>query len=225
MARFSTVKESKFGYNEGGGDSIQPPERSPESTVEKMPQGPILDSHPTEFFRDLVRQAMQAQGFEAIEETEYYLVALLENHLRTQGGLLDKPLALTYLEAEAGAPSESFQRFKKVGDTALFVSGLFVDCLERTTVQPAYYVELGQLAYRRIADGGASRVRDMFETLSTRFADLVRVLGTISARELFPSDRDTLRIYRRWLLTRGSRDAAELIRRGLIPGEPSRLHH
>lgn len=190
-----------------------------------MSRAGILESHPTEFFRELVRDAMQAQGFESIEETEFYLVALLESHLRTRGGLLDKPLALTYLEAESGAPTESFQRYKQVGDTALFVSGLFVECLERTVVQPTYYVELGQLAYRRIAEIGAERVREMFDALATQFGDLVRVLGAISTRELFGSDRDTLRIYKRWLLTRGETDAAELVRRGIIPGEPSRFHH
>lgn len=191
-----------------------------------MARAAILESHPTEFFRGLVRDAMQAQGLESVEETEYYLVALLEGQLRTQrGGLLDEPLALTYLEAEAGDPTESFQRYKKVGDTALFVSGLFVECLERTVVQPTYYVELGQLAYRRIADIGAARVREMFDILATQFSDLVRVLGAISSRELFASDRDTLRIYRRWLLTRGATDAAELVRRGIIPGEPSGFQH
>jgi hypothetical protein len=190
-----------------------------------MARATILDSHPTEFFRDLVRQAMVAQRIEPVEETEFYLVTLLERHLRSRGGFLDKPLAITYLEAEAGAPSESFQRYKLVGDTALFVSGLFVDCLERTLVQPAYYVDLGRLAYRRIAELGVERVREMFAALALQFADLVRVLGEISARELFASDRDTLRIYRRWLLTRGPTDASELVRRGIIPGEPSRFSH
>ena len=190
-----------------------------------MSRAAILESHPTEFFRGLVRDAMQAQGIESAEETEYYLVSLLEAHVRKQGGLLDEPLAVTYLEAESGAPEESFQRYKKVGDTALFVSGLFVECLERTVVQPTYYVELGQLAYRRIAEVGAERVREMFDTLATQFADLVRVLGAISSRELFTTDRDTLRIYRRWLLTRGATDATELVRRGIIPGEPSGFQH
>lgn len=190
-----------------------------------MSRTAILDSHPTEFFRGLVRDAMGEQGFESAEETEFYLVALLEAHVRSQGGLLDRPLALTYLEAEAGAPAESFQRYKKVGDTALFVAGLFVDCLERTVVQPTYYVELGQLAYRRIAQGGTDGIREMFDVLATEFARLVGVLGAISTRELFASDRDTLRIYKRWLLSRGDADAAELVRRGIIPGEPSSFHH
>ena len=190
-----------------------------------MSSATILESHPTEFFRELVREAMQAQGVRSPEETEFYLVSLLARHLRTHGGLLDKPHALAYLEAEAGAPPESVQRYKMVGDTALFVAGLFVECLERTVVQPSYYVSLGQLAYRRVSETGASRVREMFDALATQFTDLVRVLGEISTRDLFPSDRDTLRIYRRWLVTRGALDASELVRRGITPGEPSRSRH
>ena len=42
-----------------------------------MSQAAIVESHPTEFFRDLVRNAMSAQGVESREETEYYLVDLL----------------------------------------------------------------------------------------------------------------------------------------------------
>jgi hypothetical protein len=190
-----------------------------------MAQANILEAQPLEFFRDLVRDATEAQGLQTSEETEFYLVSLLARYLRAQDGLLDKPLALTYLEAESSPSVESVPRFKLVGDTALFVTGLFMECIERTLVQPSYYVMLGQLSYRRISEIGTSRVRDMFQTLATRFSDLVRVLAEISTRDLFPTDKDTLRIYRRWLLTRGAGDAAELVRRGIIPGEPSRLRH
>jgi hypothetical protein len=190
-----------------------------------MDHKPIIDSHPTEFFRGLVQEAMQAQGFSSREETEYYLVQLLERHLRMRGDLLDKPLALLFLEATNVAGMERFQRLKLVGDTALFILGLFADCLERTVVQPVYYVSLGQLAYRRVADVGSPQIREMFEDLATQFTDLVRVLGEISTRDLFASDRDTLRVYRRWLLTRGAVDASLLVRRGIIPAEPSKSHH
>jgi hypothetical protein len=169
---------------------------------------------------------MVAQGLGNAEEMEYYLVQLLERHLRMRGDLLDKPLALVFLEATSGAPAERFERLKWVGDTALFVSGLFTDCLERTLVQPSYYVGIGQLAYGRIAASGDRPLRDMFAELAARFTDLVRVLGEISARDLFSTAQDTLRIYRRWVLTRGAADADQLVRRGIIPGEPSsKLRH
>jgi hypothetical protein len=188
-------------------------------------QGPIIDSHPIEFFRELVQDAMQAQGVSSGEETEYYLVQLLRHHVQMRGDLLERPLALEYLEASSGGRVERFNRLKGVGDTALFIAGLFADCLERTVVQPGYYVELGQMAYRSAAGMGAPQVREMFADLAMQFLDLVRVLGEISTRELFASDRDTLRVYRRWLLTRGALDAALLVRRGLIPSEPSKSRH
>ena len=50
----------------------------------------------------------------------------------------------------------------------------------------------------------------------------VRVLTEISAQELFRRDQDTLRLYKRWLHTRGSREADLLVRRGLIPWAPNR---
>jgi hypothetical protein len=187
--------------------------------------GSIIESHPTEFFRELVRGAMEVQNVNAGEETEYYLVQLLQQHLRTQGDLLDRPLALEFLEASNVGGVERFQRLKLVGDTALFVAGLFADCLERSAVQPDYYVELGRLAYRRVSGVGNRQVRAMFADLAGQFLDLVRVLGEISTRDLFASDRDTLRIYRRWLLTRGAHDASLLVARGIIPAEPSKARH
>lgn len=191
-----------------------------------MPErGSIIESHPAEFFRGLVQDAMRAQGVTAGGETEFYLVQLLHHHLRMRAELLDRPLALEFLEASSAGGVERFQRLKLVGDTALFVAGLFADCLERSVVQPTYYIELGALAYRRVAGIGSPRVREMFAELAMQFLDLVRVLGEISNRELFASDRDTLRIYRRWLLTRGAQDASLLVARGLIPGEPTGSRH
>ena len=112
-----------------------------------------------------------------------------------------------------------------VGDTALFVSGLFTDSLEGSLVGPSYYVDLGRLAYQGVADTTQRGLRQLFQTLALHFTDLVRVLGEISISELFASDRDTLRIYRRWLLTRGAPDAARLVRRGVIPAEPTKSRH
>lgn len=190
-----------------------------------MPHGAILESHPTEFFRELVQGAMQAQGVQSGEETEFYLVQLLERHIRMRGEILERPLGIAFLEASRTDPAQRFQLLKLVGDTALFVSGLFTDSLEGTLVQPSYYVDLGQLAYQRIADTTQRGLRGLFQTLASHFGDLVRVLAEISVSDLFASDRDTLRIYRRWLLTRGALDASQLIRRGVIPAEPSRARH
>ncbi|MBU6282050.1 hypothetical protein KGQ64_07390 [bacterium] len=186
-----------------------------------MAEQAILETRPTEFFRDLVRSAMRTQQVHGEEETEFYLVNLLAQHVRAEPEILDRPLALSFLEAQGDDGALRFERFKRVGDTALFVSGLFTDSLERSLVQPSYYVELGRLAYQRTAESTRPPLREMFRRLAGHFTSLVRVLGEVSSSDLFASDRDTLRIYQRWLLTRGAVDAARLVRRGVIAGEPS----
>ena len=191
-----------------------------------MTSGHIVATGPTEFFRDLVQSAMQAQRFEpASDDTEYYLVQLLERNVSARRALLQKPLGISYLEAVQTPPPESLHRFQTVGDTALFLVGLFTDSLERSLVQPGYYIELGQMAYARIADLGNKTLQALFSALAEQFQALVGVLGEISTRDLFGGDRDTLRIYRRWVVSRAPADAARLVQRGVIPGEPSRARH
>lgn len=190
-----------------------------------MAEQAILETRPTEFFRDLVRKAMRAQQVDDAEETEFYLVNLLERHVRAEPEILDRPLALAFLEAQGDGGALRFERFRRVGDTALFVSGLFTDSLEGSLVQPSYYVDLGRLAYQHTAESTRPPLREMFRRLAGHFTSLVRVLGEISSSDLFATDRDTLRLYRRWLLTRGAADAARLVRRGVIAGEPTTSRH
>lgn len=177
----------------------------------------------TGLFHHLVRSATQAQRVPVSEHTEFYLVHLLAAFARPPSAdLLAPPLALDYLEALQLPASQRFAKLRRVADTALFVTGLFLDYLETTVVGARYYAALGRSAYARLsADEPRGGMAASFAELSRRFEDFVRVLGEIGDAELFRSDRDTLRIYRRWLLTRGARDAELLMRRGVIPFAPS----
>jgi hypothetical protein len=173
-------------------------------------------------FHRLVRSAIQAQKIPASEHTEFYLVQLLATFARPgRGDLLDPPLAIDYLEAMHLPGPQRFGKLRRVADTALFLTGLFLDYLERTVVGSRYYADLGRSAYARLsADERHDGLAASFEELSLRFEDFVRVLGEIGDSELFRTDQDTLRIYRRWLLTRGPRDHESLVRRGIIPFAP-----
>jgi hypothetical protein len=183
----------------------------------------------TEFFRDLVRHAMRRQEVCSTEETEFYLVKLLEGFSHPQRGWFDRPLALEYLEAFHAPAERRYGQLKRVGDTALFLSGLFVESLHRKVISSDYYIGLGRTAYghlsRLSADVGAAPA-DSFAELAERFPDFVGVLAEISLESLFPGDKHTLRVYTRWLYTRGKRDEQWLIRQGLIPcGPASRIRH
>src|SRR5438093_1517270 len=87
----------------------------------------------TALFHDMVRAAMAAQQVASSETTEFYLVQLLEAFARpARGNLLDPPFALDYLEAFHLPAPKRYEKLKRVADTALFVTGVFVDSLERS---------------------------------------------------------------------------------------------
>jgi hypothetical protein len=176
----------------------------------------------TGLFQRLLRSAVQAQKIPVSEETECYLVQLLAAFARPpQGDLLDPPLGIDYLTALNLPAAQRFARLRRVADTALFLTGLFLEHLETTLVGGRYYASLGRTAYARLsADERHGGLAAAFADLSGRFEDFVRVLGEIGDTELFRSDRDTVRLYRRWLLTRGPREAKLLMRRGIIPFAP-----
>jgi hypothetical protein len=181
----------------------------------------------TALFHDLVRAAMEAQQVESSETTEVYLVQLLAAFARPErSALLDRPLALDYLEASHLPAQQRYEKLKRVADTALFVTGMFVDSLDRSLVGPDYYAALGRNAYARLStQPPRAALAALFDELARRFPEFVRVLTEISAQDLFKREQDTLRLYKRWLHTRGRREADLLVRRGIIPYAPRRPRH
>jgi hypothetical protein len=176
----------------------------------------------TALFQDLVRTAMATQQVESSETTEFYLVQLLEAFVRpARGDLLDPPLAIDYLEAFHVPAPQRYEKLKRVADTALFITGVFVDSLDRSVVGPEYYQALGRNAYARLsARPPRASLATLFGELAGRFPEFVRVLTEISAQEIFRREQDTLRLYKRWLHTRGRREWDLLVRQGIIPFAP-----
>jgi hypothetical protein len=185
----------------------------------------VVQRNLTEFFRELLQTAMQRQAVESSEETEFYLVKLLERFARAERGWFSRPLALEYLESFHSPAAHRFGKLRHVGDTSLFVSGLFMESLHRQLVSADYYTQLGRTAYDHLSklscDVGAPP-RDSFAELADRFPDFVRVLAEISFEQLFPGDIHKLRVYTRWMYTHGDVDAKWLLRHGITPYKPAK---
>ena len=184
----------------------------------------LLSRNLTEFFRELVQSAMSSQAVRSTEETEFYLVSLLESFARPRRDWFERPLALDYLESFRSSSAARHAKLRRVADTSLFLTGLFMETLERTLVGPGYYVRLGRLAYGSLA-AGDSPAAQPFAELAHRFEEFVQVLSDISFNELFPGDKHLVRTYNRWLLTGSARDRAWLERQGLIPVQGSNRRH
>ena len=183
----------------------------------------VVQRNLTEFFRELLQSAMRTQAVRSSEEMEFYLVKLLETFAHAERDWFDRPLALDYLESFHSPLPHRYGKLKRVGDTALFVSGLFMESLHRKLVSSDYYMELGCTAYRHlsaISSAAGAVSGNLFAELSERFADCVRVLAEISFADLFHGDAHTLRVYTRWMYTRNEHDARWLMRHGIIPYAP-----
>jgi hypothetical protein len=194
-----------------------------------MAKRSLVERNLTEFFRDLLQDAMRTQAVRSSEASEFYLVKLLEGFAHPERGWFERPLALEYLESFHAPVPHRYGKLKRVGDTSLFVGGLFMESLHRKLVSSDYYAELGRTAYHelsRLSNDVGVVPGDLFAELADRFTDFVRVFAEIGFRDLFAGDVHTLRRYTRWLYTRSEQDARWLMRQGITPyAAPRRITH
>jgi hypothetical protein len=186
-----------------------------------------------EWFREMVADALSHRRLRVQEVTEFYLVNLLAGFLEKEklfveeadGTVTSEPLALVFLRAYAADRRERAARLRRVGDTALFVSGFFGDSLARSLVDVDYYIALGERAYGALAatERGLDR---LYEELADRFGEFVDLFAEIAELSDLHSNRGLVRLYERFLATRSERVAQRLRDRGVAlfsgPGAPPR---
>ncbi|MDX1528250.1 MAG: hypothetical protein R3337_06450 [Gammaproteobacteria bacterium] len=208
--------------------------------VENAPEPLITDKSVQEYFQDSISDALENQRIQAAQETVYYIVNLLATFMRseelferTPDGVILKPLADFYAEAVEGpTTADQHRALRRLGDVALFISGVFSHSLNRKLVDVDYYVAMGGGAYSYLSDSlrgsaGAKTLTEIFEELSAKFVDFVDVLGEVSERAHFSSSADIMRLYEIWVRT-GSRRAERTLRSiGIDPTETniSRSRH
>src|SRR5689334_13384113 len=124
----------------------------------------------TEFFHEVVTDALRSENVAPAASTEFYLVNLLceFTHLRRVD---EEPLALKMAQAADATAEARSRALKEIGDTALYVSGFFADSLVRRLVDVDYYIDMGGSAYgqlSRLAGRGTAPelLREAFTELS-----------------------------------------------------------
>ncbi len=193
-----------------------------------------------EYFHDSVATAIGNQQVKATDETVFYLVNLLTLFSRsdalydhTPDGVMIRPLASFFEEAiEATTVEQRHAALRRLGDIALFVSGVFADSLKGRMVDVDYYIAMGGSAYGYLSDDarGSLQRRAMaaiFEELAEKFTSFVDVLGEVSDNTHLRGDTDLLRAYDIWSKTGSRRAAQQLRRHGIEPSAEaiSARHH
>jgi hypothetical protein len=175
-----------------------------------------------EWFREMVADALSERRLQVQEVTEFYLVNLLAGFLEKErlfveepdGTLTAEPLALILLRAIQSERRVRAAQLKRLGDTALFVSGFFGDSLARSRVDVDYYIAMGGQAYGALAE--SERGLDaLYEELSDRFGQFVDLFAEIAELSDLRSNRGLVRLYERFLATRSERVAQRLRDRGV----------
>jgi hypothetical protein len=175
-----------------------------------------------EWFREMVADALSHRRLKVQEVTEFYLVNLLAGFLEKEklfveepdGTVTAEPLALILLRAFAADRRERAAQLRRLGDTALFVSGFFGDSLARSLVDVDYYIAMGGRAYGALAE--TERGLDaLYEELSGRFPQFVDLFAEIAELSDLRSNRGLVRLYERFLVTRSERVAQRLRDRGV----------
>ncbi len=187
------------------------------------------------FFFGRVHEAIEAQDFQAKDDTIHYLINLLalfgrsDHYNDTQLNGADKPLALMLADVHTCSNiNEQNKILKRLGDVALFISGFFSDSLNRKIIDVDYYVAMGGSAYGSLCIGTRGTRREstlspVFAELSEKFVACVDLLNEVSASANIHNDSDILRTYELWLRT-GSKRAEKILRAlGIEPDKNSEL--
>lgn len=180
---------------------------------------PVAEASLLGFFHRSLDDAARKHQLDAGAATLAYLAHLLTDYARadrlfdfTADGTGLRPLALQYADAlEARNRGERRLILQRLGDVALFVSGLFAGALSRRAVGVDYYIAMGGSAYAFLVEDPVDQRRaqgDVFRELSLRFARFVDVIAEVGRGRA----RD-----RHWA---GTMDEADL--RKLLQGIPDK---
>jgi len=189
---------------------------------------PVTDVR--EYFRESLLAVIRHQRVEVQPETELYLVDLLADFSATdqlfapgEGHVTPEPLALMLKQALESPAPERAARLRRMGDTALYVSGFFSDSLQRQLVDVDYYAAMGERAYDALGAMNRSRpLSRVFQEMASKFLRLVDLLAEMSERALCTSNAGLLRLYERYVRTGSERLRLLLEARGMI-GAPAQL--
>jgi hypothetical protein len=175
-----------------------------------------------EWFREMVGEVLTHRGLKVQESTEFYLVNLLAGFLDRErlfveegdGTVREEPLALILLRALEADRLRRTRELRRLGDTALYMSGFFGDALAQSVAGVDYYIAMGERAYGTLAESERGQ-GELFGELSDRFEQFVDLFAEIAELSNLRSNRGLVRLYERFLATRSQRVADLLRERGV----------
>lgn len=187
----------------------------------------------SEFFQEVLTDAIRVRQVEATDEAASYLVSLLCEYAHPDeaaGSTFGTPLTFQLRDAMAANGAERFRRLRSLGDHVLYALGFFGDHIEVKGIDRSYVVTVGQSAYQHAAGMLRLKARmteqgpNVLSELAIKFDRFADVLRDVAEGTLAVGARDqrsVLKLYERWLKTGSARLAEELGAHGIIPNRGS----
>jgi len=172
------------------------------------------------FFFEEIERAQSERDRRLPTDVEAYVVGLLARYAKRThvAGRTSRPLAIDYLEARGQQGSRRAKALRRVGDRALYISGVVPRSMDRSPVGVRYVKGIGTAAYRAVTDGPTSGHLDVLRRLAAMFDEVVDVIGDV-ARPAANDAHDSgglLAIYDRWRREGDDADLRRLIAAGVL---------
>ena len=129
---------------------------------------------------DVVKKSSATRGYDLPEPIEAYIVMLLASYVDKPDFLPEQTFGQMFFKLK------TTDEAKKLGDTCLFVSGVFPSIGERKGISRRYYQDIGSSSYEMAA--GAQHP-ELFTTLATHFnflSDFIKI--TVNSAKLSNCD-------------------------------------
>ena len=115
-------------------------------------------------FRGVVQDTQNSTGYNLPEHVEAYIVMLLADHVEKVDFLPSSSFAETFLKLKSGD-----REAKELGDTCLFVSGVYPKYGNKHGINRRYYQDIGSTSYDIVS---LQMNNELFSTLSKNFVFL-----------------------------------------------------
>ena len=152
-----------------------------------------LDLNPMEFFRKQVLTFSEKHKVVLTKDLEFYVVNLLcqfvnpSSYLEVEEEIdfLDTPLVLVLKKALEAAPDRQIHLYKLLGDTSLYLGGVFEESLAKKSITKEYVITMGSQAYANVAELMKTQkldadFRGLYASLASSFPDIMKIISSFS---------------------------------------------
>jgi hypothetical protein len=170
-----------------------------------------------EYFAEVIHEALEKRRLSSPPKVTEYLVDLLDTRVLSDNVNEKQTLAETLLRAIQADRAVRHEMLKNLGDTSLYISGVFGDSLRRKVIDIDYYASIGGVAYQYLASEMTEKSKvEVFKEFSERFMDYVDVLAFVGQMSGLQSNTDLLRLYERYIATGSLLAKEQLVEKGLL---------